>query len=958
MDRMQSQENLAHLVHVEALLGKLTSPAAASRAVAKTAPILHSPGLELTTWPLGALCNETLSSKLKVVVREPFAPVVALQLPTPPVASDSPLTNVLEIITKDIMASRDRLLLLNPGRRKMIEHRLEFIARRIARTRGEKLTRSLSLTEVLKESYRDNAQAQTKVLGNLAWKAFVTEVALYNILELFLLKCLDVYGWRKFEDGDLGRLNFAANMFLSQRGTGFAHDKHCWNFARTNLYSWYVPSRGALENLSPVLSRLTIGWTDEDLMSWMNSLPESLRLPNRNFEEEHALAESIVDLIEKQLGTPVASNFQGQAACRKFFVPALEDGGVALALLDRMLSRVRTRDGSDWLNNESNQLHRALWACESESFEAFWTEAVALLKLLRSARSNTDWSTPDQLGRLPHATHVVQLLGLELHNLEQLPLGGPEVSKLHQGSAAQIQQIETFDVAVVTDHADRTKSARWMKALAEQLPYWRGLVSGSSNLNWGELHLHLALSKLKENGHCVYLSHRVLPEGGDGERLRKLILGMATLEAFIELNEESYRPYRYIYIFRRESNKHARDTHRARFGHVKQLRGPIVLTELEEANSTQVEIMDRGWDHLFVRGAAPLVRHLNHKFPKLFQIATIQAWSDGADSPQGFFGGGTTRALEISMASATDPMSGVTFTPVTNPQAASPATVRDRLFLFPHNPVDLPWIQAILHSTPAQFWIRHQVLNMTAGKTARLADLRSCPIVDLSHAPSDAVHDALEWLGQTKPDAALLAAWAGRADSPITDRHAKYVAMAKRYSSLERIVARYRPLFNGTSFEELRPEAVTQFYPAALLCYISQSPDVRIQYAGRERCNILPENWTIQDVQVVIQTVSGKPCAFIVAYTRQGPTIQIAVPVALREYVGGQMKQLRGHTWGEALSMLRLPRDVSLFAAQASEIVRVVHETAREMAVYQKALEDLALELFEISPEVRQFLPH
>ena len=49
--------------------------------------------------------------------------------------------------------------------------------------------------------------------------------------------------------------------------------------------------------------------------------------------------------------------------------------------------------------------------------------------------------------------HVVQLLGLELHNLEQLPLGGPEVSKLHQGSAAQIQQIETFDVAVVTDHA-------------------------------------------------------------------------------------------------------------------------------------------------------------------------------------------------------------------------------------------------------------------------------------------------------------------------------------------------------------------------------------------------------------------------------------------------------------------------------------------------------------------------
>lgn len=953
---MHSEENLAHLVHIEALLGKLASPAPKTATVRAQTPA-PAPKLEMK-WPLGALCNETLSTRLKLVVREPLAgPGLGIRShPVTVTPSVEPLTAVLETLTKDIMASRDRLLLLNPGRRKMIEHRLEFLARRIARARGERLTRSLSLTEVLKESYRDSAQAQTKVLGNLAWKAFVTECALYNILELFVLKCLDVYGWRKFEPSDLGRLNFAVNTFLSQRASGFAHDKHCWNFARTNLYSWYVPSRAALESLTPTLENLTIGWTDQDLVRWLSALPESLKLPNQNLEEDQSLADTVVDLIEKQLGMPLVNKFQGQAVCRKFFIPALESGSIGLSLLDRLLMNVKSSDGRDWLNDDSNQLHRAIWGCESESFEAFWTEVVSILKLLRSARSNLDWSTPDQLCRLPHASHVVQLLGLELHNLEQLPLGGPEVSKLHQGSAAQIQQIETFDVAVVTDHADRHKSARWMKALADQLPYWRTLVSGSTNLNWGELHLHLALSKLKENGYCVYLSHRVLPEGGDGEKLRRSVLGMATLEAFVELHEDSYRPYRYLYVFRRESNKAERDRHRARFGQIKTLRGPIVFSDLEEANSTQAEIMERGWDHLFVRGAAPLVRHLNHKFPKLFQLASIQSWPVGGDSPQGFFGGSATRALEISLKNPTDLSSGVMFTPVCNPPDA--ASSRERLYLFPHNPVDLPWISAILHSAPAQFWIRHQILNVAANKQPRLADLRSCPIIDLSHSPSDAVHDALEWLGQSKPDSVQLLGWACRGDMPLTEKHAKYVAIAKRYSSLERIVARYRPLFNGSNFDELRPEAITQFYPANLLCFISQSPDLRIQYAGRERCNILPENWTIHDVQVVLQTVGGKPGAFIVAYTRQGPTIQIAVPMAIREYVGAQLKQLRGHTWGEALSILRLPRDVQLYAAQASEIMRVVNETAQEMTVYQKALEELALELFEISPEVRQFLPH
>ena len=957
---MQSEENLAHLVHIEGLLGKLSGPrqsvpnrANQSASVIALDATSALPAGALTNWPLDAFCNQTLSSKLKLAVH-------STPLPLELNAAIDPLTALFESLVKDIMASRDRLLSLNPGRRKLIEHRLEFIARKIARQRGERLTRSLSLPDVLKESYRDNAQAQTKVLGNLAWKAFVTEVALYNVLELFLLKCLDVYGWRKFENSDLGRLNFAANMFLSQRASGFAHDKHCWNFARTNLYSWYVPSRVALEELGQGIDKISMGWTDREFMQWISNLPESMRLPDFDvavrangacaYKDDQNLSKAIFDLLESQLGVQVVTGYQGRPVCRKFFIPALESGATALELLDRLIQRVRSA-GGEWLSDEGNQLHRAIWACESESFETFFAEVLALLKTLRTARSQTDWSATEEMYRLPHAMHVVQLLGLELHNLEQLPLGGPEVSKLQQGSAAQIQQLETFDAAIVTDNVDRMKSARWMKALAEQLPYWRTLVGTSTNLNWGELHLHLALTKLKENGYCIYLSHKVLPEAGDGEKLRKSVLGLATLEAFVELNEESYNPYRYLYIFKRCSNKLERDQHRPRFGKEATVRAPIILSALEEANSTQAEIVERGWDHLFVRGAAPLVRHLNHKFPKLFQIATIQAWSADGNNTQSFFTGTTTRALELRFKNPTDPTSGISFEPVCTLE-------KDKLYLFPHNPVDLSWIQCLLASAPAQFWMRHQVFNQTAAKQPRLHDMRSCPIVDLSHAPADAVHDALEWMGQIKPDSAKLRAWACHPEMTVTERQAKFVAMAKRFASLERIVARYRPLFVGPGFEELRPEAITQFYPAALLCQISQSPDLRLQYVGRERCNVLPENWSIVDVHSVMQTVNGKPAAFIVIHMRQGPSIQLLVPASVREYMTAQLKELRGHTWSEATTLLRMPRDVSLFAAQTAEITRVVFETAQELEVYARVLDELALDLFEIAPDMRQFLPH
>src|SRR5207247_2505421 len=83
-----------------------------------------------------------------------------------------------------------------------------------------------------------------------------------------------------------------------------------------------------------------------------------------------------------------------------------------------------------------------------------------------------------------------------------------------------------------------------------------------------------------------------------------------------------------------------------------------------------------------------LIRHLNHKFPKLFQIATIQSWQESGDGGRSLFKGSHAQALEVTpeptLAGAATP--GLRFTPL----VGKPDSAADRLLVFPHNPVDLP----------------------------------------------------------------------------------------------------------------------------------------------------------------------------------------------------------------------------------------------------------------------------
>ncbi len=371
---------------------------------------------------------------------------------------------------------------------------------------------------------------------------------------------------------------------------------------------------------------------------------------------------------------------------------------------------------------------------------------------------------------------------------------------------------------------------------------------------------------------------------------------------------------------------------------------------LESANCVQSEILERGWSHLFVSGNAPLVRHLEHRFPKLLHIASVQgvpcAPEEGKRSAEQV---SFTMADRLTCALHGWPTeTGVRFHALSNNETLWQ--------IFPHNPLDVSWLECLLNSGVIQSWIRHRA-QQTPGRHLKINDIRQIPVVDLAHVSSADVHRASELLGSIRPDRTALEDWLAH-DDALVMRKARFMALASRVGSMEKLLDRYRPLFKDGTLDctselpELRPEAITHFYPDRLLCALAKSPDAQIQYRSRELSPLPSDSWTILSANCVVQPRR----AFIVIATRQGPAIQLTVPTGAEKFVASQIAAMAGRTWSETLSLLRIPMDVSLFAAQSSEIVRALNQTAQETDLYREMIDRLACDLFEISAELRETL--
>jgi hypothetical protein len=888
---------------------------------------------------------------------------------------------LFDIIRQDVYLSRDKLLMLNPSRRDLVSRRLAFNAARIARSRGERMNRQQSLPDLLRESYRP--ATKDKTLGLQSLDRFTAEVALYHLLQIFCLKSMAQNGWRNFQKSDIQRANYELNIFLKNNSLSFTTDRHSWNFIRPNIYSWYQPSVAAFEACAKTIEEATEKWsekspkvlpniwTEHDLLTWLSELPSEAGLSHLGFGQDRNAAIRLWDFIEDELGFSILSFFHGSPHAKKVFIPTIESGGVAIEGLFRLTKSLENHSSSlelqrsDSLRRLESIFHESFWACDYEGLETYFTEIISLIRLVSSPIIQRTKKTTDEIigktQRLPHGIRCFQGVALELHNHEQLALG--ETSGcVQQGTALFIQEYESFDLSIVLDHPDRSKSSRWMKHISEQIPYWRQWLGNNTNLNWGETHLQLGLSKLKEGGRLVYLSHKVLPDHEDGERFRKYVLGGASVDYFIELPHEPFAPYRYLYVFSKCTNKTARDKVQVRYGKWPEespihwdnkgfavIENASLKPHLETSSCAQWEISDRGWDQIFVKGTGPLIRHLNHKCTKLFQLATIQLWTPSREDltnsgDHGLFSDKSPSGLELKKEAG-----HYRFVPLQN-------NAIERIAIFPHNNADLNWLRHILNSPAVRFWIESHIASDTG--TLRIQDMRNIPIVDLSRSNPQVVHDTLEWLGRVKPQADTIRRWLSEND-PV-HHGARYCALAKRHSGLEKSVTRYSHLFDELSADiaVLNPEAIPRFYPNSLLTTLLQSSEVKVQYAKKETSTSNPNYWILKDCAVT-PSLPGRDSdrTLVHLFMKQGPQVILSVPISVAPYLKSQLFKLVDFTWGEIQGLLKVPQNIALFVAQCSEITKVVQQSVRDLKSLEGILADLSLELYEVSAEDREYLP-
>jgi len=662
-----------------------------------------------------------------------------LQLEHPPHTTQNPpeLKKIFDYMLTDVLQSQESIQQLNAGRKILIEKRLEVL------------------------EHKHPKKYST-------WEIFAAEVTLYNILEISVLKTLEHTQLRPFAASDLHNMNFALYRFFSSYTSDFARDKYSWNFARASLYSWYSPTKPTLISIAHLLDQKNIVWDANNLIKWMLDFSQMPQLSHIGFVQDFESSENIFtlllnifsipssqpeDLLPKHAQEMRATRSNANPTQYNVFIPSLSTGGIALQYVNQ------------FINLTSPQKPINIYGCSNDNLEIFWIEALVFLKYLNLSKNN--------LKTIPTFFHALPILALELHPLNQLNLPTFENNRYPtQSSAGQIQQFEKFDLALTINNSNCNKSSRWLHALSEQLPYWKGLISTNTNLNWGELHLYLSLSKLKENGVCIYLSHRKLPDHGDGEKLRKTILSSAVLEYFVELNLEEGNPYPYLYVFRKTTSKIKIDTHKIKFGKWEN-NTPISLHALQESKCNQLEVLQRGWSQIFSQDKAPLIWHLNHKFPKLYNLCSIQNWSSEAENKNllsnrlSFF----ARPTQAFALVACVENHSLKFIPLYSPPP------KNKIVLFPHSLDSLAWIKAFLESQPVQIWIQNQITL-----PPKLQDLRTIPMVDLTKVMS--THkEALDFMQVSKTNLVI-----------------------------EQMLAKYKPLFTCFSTMTEDPIAIQKLH--------------------------------------------------------------------------------------------------------------------------------------------------
>ncbi len=472
-------------------------------------------------------------------ILSPAIPQPHASAPNAP-ASDIPaMVSITASILHDLEMNLPKLLGLNPSRRQAIAQHLDHLA-------GINAPASSPPDEAMGRLRRWIEGSRTPAQNN-ALKTYFEEVAVICLGQALLLKNWSDRGMRKWNESDLGRLNWALSTALKSH---VPLDREGWHITRPNFYSWYNPGTPIQKEIWKALESWKISDEGPTLLYHLLNparrarpeFPEPAGYDSRFYKE-------LWKCVEDYGFNPNPDT--GFLKRQKIvFSPTLRDG-----------SLVRTGPPTlTWVGLEPSAFQLML----AELMQIWWGPAAPPL-----------WSAGT---------------GLEVHAKDQLAfaLSSPKPSLI-----CRIAEMEACEAAFVLEEQivraqGRQVTAIRFKEQLDHLPYFKKIRSSGTSL--GDLQACVALSKLRPGGLLWWAREEVLSVK-DGTEVLNFLLERAKLLCewdFSELEHTlpSALPLfpKHLYLFQKETNIEARLSHRPMRRSIQgQLRShvelPLLLTD-------------------------------------------------------------------------------------------------------------------------------------------------------------------------------------------------------------------------------------------------------------------------------------------------------------------------------------------------------------------------------------------
>jgi hypothetical protein len=420
-------------------------------------------------------------------------------------------------IREDLEANLSRLLSLNTSRREAVAQHLDRLA---GFPKGPGTSTGDAAGGLRRWIDSARTPAQTAALS-----LFFEEIARTLLGQAILLKAWSDRGIRPWKREDLGCLNWALSQALKPK---LPIDREGWQITK-NLYSWYVPSPALQNQIWSALETWRI--RDEGPEFLAGLLRAGSSSPAGHSADPQGYDERFFGALWEQLPsfgfTPVSENDPLRRR-RTVFSPTLRDGAM-----------VRTGPAS------------VVWVgLEAHPFQLLVAELVQLW-----------WG--------PSAPPVwAQGTGLEVHPRDQLSLAlvSPKVSLL-----SRIQDMESADLAIVLEERTtrsngRSGEASRFRELLDSLPYFKKLRAPATSL--GDLQACIALTKLRPGGMLLWAREEPLA-AADGPEVLRFLLDRGQLLCEWDFTEITHSlpvsiPLfpKHLYLLRREPEVQARSSHR------------------------------------------------------------------------------------------------------------------------------------------------------------------------------------------------------------------------------------------------------------------------------------------------------------------------------------------------------------------------------------------------------------